>query len=508
MKRPPHRRWLIVACLWLFPAALYWNTIFFRYGFRDDYSILRESHEEPGKVALVAAMQARPLYGALLEWSFGHARTIHDLQWLRLASALVLGLDAVVLYAILRRLKWERLLAALFAGLIVVLPGAQLFVGWTVAWPLGIALLLSLLAFHFGDEAFAETAWRRAVGWGAAVLLVTASALIYQPNSLFYFVPLAAALWPRRRWAERSAAEWLLRHVATVAIGLMAAFTVMTVAFAHEWVPTSNRIALESHWLSKLYWFVDEPLPNALALVVINDDDFFPPAHRAAALVMLLLIAGVICEWRTRGARHGLWWALALCGLLLGSFGVNLLVADRWAVYRVLLPLTGVVAMFLTMSLLTLGGRRWTRVSLALLVLGGAWLAHQQAFELIAWPQGLELALLEKEADRIVPAQRPSVFVITPKPNDHVGKRIFHDEFGSLSTDSDWVPKEMLKDVMRERYPAMPEMAKSYTFASGRKLPHEESFDVIIDLHRLREFRREPPGARPPEATVAAVLSR
>jgi len=58
-------RWTIVAALWLLPAALYWNTIFHRYGFRDDYSVLRESRDEPGKVTRVGAMQARPIDGSV-----------------------------------------------------------------------------------------------------------------------------------------------------------------------------------------------------------------------------------------------------------------------------------------------------------------------------------------------------------------------------------------------------------------------------------------------------------
>ncbi|HVS52777.1 MAG TPA: hypothetical protein VHD62_10510 [Opitutaceae bacterium] len=509
MKRLPLRPWLATIVLLLLPTALYWSTIFHRYGFRDDYSVLRESREEPGKIVQVCAMQARPIYGVLLESSFGRLRTIDGLAGLRLLSALLLGVAAATLFWILRRQKWERALALLLATLVVVLPGAQLFVAWTVAWPLAIALWLALVAFACAENAFEENSCAtRIVFWALAVLLVMASALIYQPNSLFYLVPVAAGLWPRRRRIERNVVEWFVRHGATVVLGLAGAFTVTMVGFAREWMPVSNRVALEHDGLGKFFWFLAEPLQNALALILINDDGGSPAVHRAAALVMLVLIAGVIGEWRTRGARHGLWWALALCALLVGSFGVNLFVADRWAAYRVLLPLSGVIAVFLAMALLTLGGRRWARAGFAALVVGGVWLARSQAFDLIAWPQSIELALLEKAAARIAPAERPSVFVITPTPDERVAPRVFHDEFGSLSTDSDWVPKEMLKDIMRERFPATPAIATSYAFACGRKLPPEESFDVIVDLRVLRGFRGAPVGARSPAATVEAVGSR
>src|SRR4051794_30751748 len=123
MKRRPHLRWFIVPLLLLLPTTIYWSTIFHRYGFRDDYAILRESLDEPGKVTRVATMQARPIYGAVLERSFGMLRGIDDLKWLRLLSAILLGGVAVATFATLRGAKWDRLTAALVAAFLVVLPG-------------------------------------------------------------------------------------------------------------------------------------------------------------------------------------------------------------------------------------------------------------------------------------------------------------------------------------------------------------------------------------------------
>lgn len=57
------------ALLFLLPLATYWRTIFHRFGFRDDYAILREALEEPGKVTRVCASQGRPFFGWLLEQS-------------------------------------------------------------------------------------------------------------------------------------------------------------------------------------------------------------------------------------------------------------------------------------------------------------------------------------------------------------------------------------------------------------------------------------------------------
>jgi hypothetical protein len=291
----------------------------------------------------------------------------------------------------------------------------------------------------------------------------------------------------------RHAFAWFARHLVTLGAGLGTAFAVMTVAYAQQWVPVSPRVGFEDDLADKLGWFLASPLQNALALIVLNDDDGSRAVHRIALLMAVLLLVGIVREWHTRGWRHGVWWTAALAVLLLGSFSVNLLAADRWPAYRVLLPLTGVVAVFLTIALLTLGSRRLARAGLALTVLAGLWTARRQAFELVAWPQGLELALIEQGAARIAPGRAPRIFVVTPTPFDRVTEHSFRDEFGSLSTDSDWVPKEMLRLVMRARHP---EAAERYSYAAGRRLPPGQKFDVVIDLRRLREFRRPRDSAR------------
>jgi hypothetical protein len=488
--------WLIGLGLLLLPAIVYANTIFYRFGFRDDYSILRESREAPGTVMRVCTMQGRPIYGLLLENSFRRLAGIDDLCWLRLVAAGLLGALGVATFAALSRLRWDRWTAALTAAFITVLPGAQIVVGWAVAWPLLAALLLGLTAFACAETAFAlKRPPARLALWMVGAVLVAASALTYQPNCLFYFVPVAATLWRIRRRSVTWSAAWLARHFLTVGAGLVMAFTVTMVTFANRWVPVSHRVALEHDWLGKLQWFIRSPLQNAFALIALNNDDGSPLVHRTAALCAIVLIAGMVRVGLTRGWRHGAWNAITAALLLGASFCVNFVVADHWPTYRVLLPLSATTAVLLAMALLSLGGRWLARTGMIVLLAVGVWLARRQTFDLIAWPQGVELKLMEQGAEAINPATRPSVFVITPKPADHVTKHVFSDEFGSLSTDSDWAPKEMLKLIMHERFPRDHDIVHRYAFASGRSLPPGKTFDVVIDLRRLREFRPAPPAA-------------
>jgi hypothetical protein len=83
---------------------------------------------------------------------------------------------------------------------------------------------------------------------------------------------------------------------------------------------------------------------------------------------------------------------------------------------------------------------------------------------------------------------RPRIFAITSTPADISTATIYHDEFGSLSTNSEWVPKEMFKRAMHDLHPEIANLDSRYDFSLGPKLPVDQRYDVIIDLHKLRQF--------------------
>lgn len=492
--------------LLVFPLAVYWPTIHMRYGFRDDYSILREAHEVPGKVVRVSAMQARPIDGWLLAASFRRIDSIEDLQRLRLTSALLFGAVAAGVFLLLVTLKWDRWTAAAVAAVFTVMPATQIVVAWAVGWPLPLALLLSLAAFVVTRWAIAGGRIRRSLvpgdvtparrgpafcrrWWVWAVVLLAASALVYQSNACFYVSLIGAALWRRRRWPARRGLEWFARHAVTAATGVLLAFGIAVALFATGASPVSHRIAFEHDWAGKLRWFAGGPLQNALALIALNHDGGSLIAHRAAMLVGVMVVAGCLRSWQAHGWRHGAWWPIGLGTAVLGSFGANLIVADRWSVYRVLAPLSATVLFGLAMALLALGGRWLARFGLLAVLVPGAWLARRQTVELIAQPQSAELAAIEAGAERIDPEKSPRVFVVTPRPTEHLAPVAFADEFGSLSTDSSWVTEEMLKLAMRKRYPGLAHVSQRYTYAAGHDLPPDFRPDVVIDLRHTLRYR-------------------
>ena len=116
--------------------------------------------------------------------------------------------------------------------------------------------------------------------------------------------------------------------------------------------------------------------------------------------------------------------------------------------------------------------------------------AQHHVYALIAVPQGNEWQLIVAGAKhvRLERNTRPRIFAIASTPADISTATIYHDEFGSLSSNSEWVPKEMFKRAMHDLHPEIANIDARYDFATGPKLPANQRYDVIIDMHRLRKF--------------------
>ena len=181
------RAWMLTAVLFLVPLAAYWPATFHDYGLRDDYSNLREAHEEVGKVLQFCASHARPIYGWLLQATYGQTSSVENLQWLRFVAALLLGAISLASFRGLRALGWSINTSLCFAVLITLVPSAQVIASWAVGWPYAITALLAIAAF-FAVEGALTLGLRggvgRALSQGSVALgLLVVSALIYQPSA-------------------------------------------------------------------------------------------------------------------------------------------------------------------------------------------------------------------------------------------------------------------------------------------------------------------------------------
>jgi hypothetical protein len=493
------RGWLLTACLFLVPLAAYWPATFHEYGLRDDYSNLRESHEELGKVVKFCASHARPIYGWLLQSTYGQTTSVHNLEWMRFGASILLGALSLVLLRGLRSLGWSFGAALVVALLVPLVPAAQVIAGWAVGWPYAATALLAVGGFFAAETALSMAAGgstaRLMTQWLVALGLMVVSALIYQPSALFYVVPLAASLIARRDRSLVRSLRWLGAHTSFVLASLALAYLTMTVLYSMGVFVKSGRIAFEHHWAGKIGWFLTEALPNALSLFVLNDN------HErgrwlylgCAGAVGFVLIAGAWVEWRRHGRERGIVWLTGLLGLPVFAFIVSLVASERYATYRTVLAMTAVLVCFLVASVRALT-ERWhpanVRLTAAAVLTAAFCLAQHHVYALIAVPQGNEWRLILEGAKqvRLSPNGKPRIFAIASSPADISTASIYHDEFGSLSSNSEWVPKEMFKRAMHDLHPDIADINSRYEFSEGYKLPPDRHYDLVINMHRLRQF--------------------
>src|SRR5260370_12971690 len=262
--------WLLTALFFLVPLLTYWPATVRDYGLGDDYSNLREAHEEPGAILNFCASHARPIYGWLLQVTFGQANSVESLHWMRFAASLLLGAVSLVMFRGLRALGWSFNTALCFAILLTLIPSAQVIAGWAIGWPYAATALLAIAGFFTVEGALTvgrSAGPGRAVGqWVMALGLMVVGALIYQPSAMFYVVPLAAALIAQRRRSIAQTARWLAVHIGFIIASLRLAYCTMVALYAGGVFVKSGRIAFEHHWLDKLTWFFPQTKPNPLRL--------------------------------------------------------------------------------------------------------------------------------------------------------------------------------------------------------------------------------------------------
>lgn len=479
--------------LLLAPLAVYWQAIFQDYGMRDDYSHLREAREEPGKLVKFTASDGRPLYGALLETTFGVMDDVNQLPWLRLTTVSLLTLLGLALWRQLYQSGWTEIEAAAIGLGVILLPAAQITAGWAIGWPFALALLLAVAGFSAIETELERGGLKRFVALFGGCMIYALAALVYQSDALFAIVPITAVLLARTGREPMSDVKWLSYHLGALVVGLAVAYFLVQGLFSNGVFQESARMRMEPEPLSKLAWFLVHPLPNALALFALRDDFgtgavFF---WSAAVLTAGIVIAGFRLTANTAEPFWKRKWVWCLLIMPLLAHGISLVAADRSTAYRVLFPLSGLVLVLAVYGLRALATARGLKplpryLTLGVLAAAAAFLANLQTRRLLAEPQAHEWNLVKNVVLQGNFTKPVKVFFVTPTIEHRSTERVYGDEFGSLSSDSDWVPLEMFRAALHERFGGKLPKGGSYTFATGRELPADQTFDLVIDMRKLQ----------------------
>ena len=480
--------------LLLTPLAVYWQAIFHDYGMRDDYAHLHSARAAPGLLVKSTASHGRPLYGALLETTFAVTDDVSQLPWLRLTSVFLLTVLALAVWRQLYQSGWTEIEAAAIGLGITLLPAAQVVAGWATEWPHALALLLAVAGFSAIETELERGGLKRVVALFGGCMIYALATLIYQSNAVFAIVLIAAVLLVRTGREPMTDPKWLGYHLGALVVGLAVGYFLVQALFSNGVFHESARMQLESNPVTKLGWFFWQPLPNALALFALRDDYGNGAVIFWSAVVLGAALIGAGIKLAPLGAetsRKKKWiWCLLILPFI--AHGVSLAAAERSTAYRVLFALSALGLVFTVFGLRGLVAAfglkpRLHYAALGVLATGAAWVAHEQAFALIAEPQGHEWDLVQSAVLRANFVKPTAVYVITPTLAERSTERVYGDEFGSLSSVAASVSQDMVRAALHERFGDNLPKGGSYTFASGREVPAPKAYDVVIDMRRLQQ---------------------
>jgi hypothetical protein len=494
----------IAALLLALPLLVYWPTVFEEYGFRDDYAHLHEVRERPGWLLQLTTSNGRPIYGAVLEASVRAIEHVADLPALRLLGVVLVALTGVLLWLYLRRAGWSEAEAAAYGAVATLLPGAQVIAGWAIAWPIALGLALAVAGFALIDAGLVLRGPSRYWRVGAGAALYFAAGLTYQTSAMFAVGVLCAALLVRSAPSLADDFRWVVLHVGTLFVSLVAGVVLMSAVFAAGLVPEAARMHLEPEPLAKLVWFVSQPLPNALTLFALRDRLVEHAGFWVVfAITLAVVLLGFVWGARDRQSR-GRWVACVLV-LPFVAHAVSLAASSQAIGYRTLLPLSAIALALVVFAVRGAAARvrhaGAVKVgALLALVAVAAVVARRQSFELIAVPQSREWQIVKSHVAEHEFGDRTRIYVIRASLGERSTERTYSDEFGSLSADAAWAAAEMVKAAVEQRFPDGLPGGKRYSVTTSFYEPlFVGDFDLVIDMRELYSMgdRTTPPGCAP-----------
>ncbi len=397
--------------------VIYSPVLFFDYLFHDDvYFWIKEVWAPYHYFHKTLVSMGRPLAAWVCTIDNNWVHGISDLRWLRLCAIIAFSGCAVLFFKRLRQWLGSDLQAWCVAVMLVTLPGAEVNVFYSIGWFFSLAVLLSCLAFELGDS----PQWWRKI---AASIILLMAITLNQTAAMCYWVMLFIAVlggYKRLLWPMLVGFAGLLQYgIVLWVIRLLNAKSAAT--------PFYNPNQFEINILDKAWWFLQEPLMNALNLWHI-----FPSQWLALGMAVFIVGALVIaCQAKDVGIKR----LLAIGGVLVVlSFLPNLAASSKAPFYRCLIALSPMVLLifiwavkrYLLCCFRLRVGTVLTGVVLLMVVLGGATAFANVLYHRVL-PSHQETRLFQMMAHARAYTSDDQVLIILPRHEPAIER---YDEFG------------------------------------------------------------------------------
>jgi hypothetical protein len=353
----------------------------------------------------------RPLAG-LLYCCGKSVHTLEGMNMLRALSALNVATLGLLFHRWQCRYQVDPRIACCISLILVTLPPFQTYVAYLSTAPYGFSATVALLALMVATEkVIGGTGWKSRTGFGAlCILLLMASASLYQPGVLFYVAALSVPIvLANGRTFLRDQVKFLLAHGLILSLGLGLYFVLWRVWLAHAMIPLGGghdpRVFV-SDLAARGGWFLKGPLYEASNLWAIKPSLVIP------VILGIVLCLAIYMEFVIRDGGRGkpglpavvnlsFKW-IAVCALFPVSFSIMLASSNPPPEYRTFCCLSAIIVVTAFLSGWTaitwLHGEAWkkgARIAFGCCAVAGVFLANRTVDRYFAFPDSVEIRYIK-----------------------------------------------------------------------------------------------------------------
>lgn len=448
---------VLLVAVFVFSAANSW-LLFSRFGFIDDYYLLRLAHEQPSYFVDAGIANFRLAQSLFVFPSYYLSDSVSGLGFARLLSLGFFGAAAAVSFAISRWLGFSPLLSLVVGGLGAATTGTTVFLAWVVLGGLFAAVVpMSLIAGYLLSRALAPSLslWKLIVSSGLILVLFSA-----YPNMPFLSLGIACLVALRWRFCAVRALLFVLKASAVVLVCGAFSYLVATLLVRVVGVSRSDRVGFAADPAAKITFLRDEVLPS-----LVDPFQWTTDARGWSLIVfsVTLFVFVSLSLWRpTRrdGGRLVLTASAVSCALAAPA-----LIGESWASARFLLPgqlLFIFVGVYIFRQISLAFMDRLSIPSQRVFSIFGRWFitvftcsvlftATVNLYDGFVHPQTLELRAAERVLETLGPRAGDTVLVRGSQWSAPLAARVVRDEYGFPSTAAAWVPVPLVQQILLEQ---------------------------------------------------------
>lgn len=516
---------LVLFILFLLLLLTYASVIWLPYGLLDDYSFLYREIIGDNTTIKQTISAGRPLTGLLLRISFSNVSSIGGLSYIRTTTILGIIVLSWLFYRACEKKTWNKEQSASIAYILCTMPSLQVFASWSQYFVAPLAAIASGLAAHTMERVVDLGICRKNITLIIKPLLLVIIAItLYQPAAMVFWA-FAAIFVFKPSSTITATIRRLSWYGLLLASGLAFDYIVWQLGMAFLYPISGDRANLTHDMVSKIKWFIEYPITNALNFGNIENVSAW-----IALLTGVLIIFGLLFYFRGSLVNR-----LGMLGMSMSliplSYTPNLLIAENWSSYRTQFGLTSLLVIYSffalhglwynipSINILKISKQYLIRISPKLLdpaakkktqLLSGnvkphllnivfvtlatisGLLASRNVTAYFAYPQALEIAYIKSQLMNADLSHIDSIYVIRSKWSDSVAPIVHYDEYGFPSSTPSWHVDKMIYLLLRETDRKQSNIPITVIDPSQDidrlKIPRHS---LVIDMRQLKNFRRE-----------------